>query len=110
MAAVADDESASISVERRDGGRLVVRLSGEFDIATVDTLRDEVEAIIESDASSVTVDMVGLEFMDSSGIAMLMRIAGRFGPIEVLNPTSIIRQIIEAVGIDEILVVREEGA
>ena len=47
----------------------VVALHGELDISTVDGLAD---ALVEVADSTVVVDLSGLTFMDSTGIAALM--------------------------------------
>jgi anti-anti-sigma regulatory factor len=41
--------------------------------------------------------------MDSSGIAILLRAAARVDSIEVRNPSSTVRRIIECTGLTEVL-------
>jgi anti-anti-sigma regulatory factor len=41
--------------------------------------------------------------MDSSGIAMLLRTVGGAGSVEVRNPSTVVRRIIECTGLSEIL-------
>jgi anti-anti-sigma factor len=51
----------------------------------------------------LVVEVRTLQFMASSGIALLLRLADRFGPVELRHPTPIIRKIIEATGLAQIL-------
>jgi anti-sigma B factor antagonist len=58
---------------QREGDTIVLALRGELDLVTVPTLERELDNV-ESDGSGHTViDLGGLEFMDSSGIASLLR-------------------------------------
>jgi anti-sigma B factor antagonist len=51
--------------------RTVVRASGELDIATADKLRACLDRV-KREAQPVTLDMTGIEFMDSSGLHVLI--------------------------------------
>jgi anti-anti-sigma regulatory factor len=42
-----------------------------------------------------------VEFMGTSGVAMLLRIANQFGPIEIRNASPIVCRAIEALGLAE---------
>ena len=59
-----------------DGTDHVVRLCGELDLANAATAEAELDAAMTA-ASSVVVDMRELEFIDSTGIALLVGIIGR---------------------------------
>ena len=63
----------SVSTER-DAGVLTVAVSGDVDIATGPVVSDAIsEALAAEDAESVRVDLSGVRFLDSSGIALLLR-------------------------------------
>jgi anti-anti-sigma factor len=49
-------------------GSLVLRLSGELDMATVPFLREVVSDLISPHLRSVTIDMSGLHFVDLVGL------------------------------------------
>lgn len=55
-----------------EGGIWVVRISGEVDMATAPRLNTTFEAIIESGASRVLVELENVSFLDSSGIRSLL--------------------------------------
>ena len=87
-----------------DGGRdasgaRVVKLVGEIDLANADALGEKFDRLIGEGDARLVVDLSALEFMDSSGIAMLLRAAGRVDSIAVRNPTDIVRRIIECTGL-----------
>jgi anti-sigma B factor antagonist len=50
----------------------VIRLMGEMDLANVEEARQAVSAAIEGEDAAVIVDMSELEFIDSTGISMLL--------------------------------------
>jgi anti-sigma B factor antagonist len=63
----------------RDAIPLVVSLSGEIDVDTAGELRGTLEELSSPD-QDIVLDMNGVEFMDSSGLGLLlaMRKRGRF--------------------------------
>lgn len=101
MADVADEGFASGTVEAVgvDEGIPVVRLTGEIDISNAEPIGDALDAIVGPDARQVVVDLDGLDFMDSAGIAMLLRIAARVDVVEIRNPSEVMRRIIECTGL-----------
>ena len=53
-------------------------------------------------AGTVSFDLSALTFMDSSGIAMLLRVAERADPVVLLRPSDTIKRIIGATGLTEV--------
>jgi anti-sigma B factor antagonist len=62
--------------EERDD-TAIVRLLGELDLAEVETLQTELDRLCGNGLSALTVDLSGLEFVDSTGLHALMRLRGR---------------------------------
>jgi anti-anti-sigma factor len=60
-----------------DAGNRVIRVGGELDLATVPALEEELEAAIGSPSDAVVVDLSDLDFIDSTGIAVLVRAIGQ---------------------------------
>jgi anti-anti-sigma factor len=60
-----------------DGGVRTIALAGELDLANAATVEGELEAAFENDTAQVVVDMRELEFIDSTGIALLVATLGR---------------------------------
>ena len=53
--------------------RYVITVSGEVDLATSPELDVAIIAAIESDNSSVAIDLTDVSFMDSSGLGVIVR-------------------------------------
>ncbi|WP_213452261.1 STAS domain-containing protein [Rhizomonospora bruguierae] len=61
-----------IGVSRGDGAGAVIAITGEIDVSHAATLRRTLLAEIAGPATSVTVDLTGVTFLDSSGISVLI--------------------------------------
>lgn len=77
----------------------VLRLTGELDIASAETLQSALDSIGSDGQAGIVFDLSALDFMDSSGIALLLGARERFGSVEVHRPPAIIRQVIEMTGL-----------
>ncbi len=61
-------------VEVRDQDHAaVVTVSGELDLASSPALEHELDRVVASNAALVIVDLRDLEFMDSTGLSVLIR-------------------------------------
>ena len=58
--------------ERQEGGRLRLQLTGELDVASAPVLRNRLEQL-RAEKRLVRLDLSSLEFMDCSGIRLLIR-------------------------------------
>jgi anti-anti-sigma factor len=105
MAYVESDEGARGTVESAldATGASIVRISGEIDMSNAELLGQSLEQIVGAGRGPLVVDLAALEFMDSSGIAILLRAAARVDSIEVRNPSSTVRRIIECTGLTDVL-------
>ena len=108
MAHVAGDGGARGAVERADdpSGAPVVQLVGEIDISNAESLGAMLDRLIGDETRHLVVDLGALEFMDSSGIAMLLRVAARSGTVEIRNPSDVVLRIIECTGLADVLRIR----
>ena len=50
----------------------LVRVSGEIDVATAPPLRDRLQSLTTSGRSSVVVDLLGVTFLDSTALGVLV--------------------------------------
>ncbi|MGH2985476.1 MAG: STAS domain-containing protein [Solirubrobacterales bacterium] len=89
-----------LSVERRDaaaGQIAIVRAQGEVDLGNA----DELAGVLRSDAceqsAGVVLDLVGVPFMDSSGLRAVLVAAGELEPelAVVLSPGSPVLRLFE---------------
>jgi len=72
------DGTLEVRTAIEDGTR-VVSLSGELDLSNAETAKATLQEAREADAPLI-VDMRELEFIDSTGIALLVGIIGGEGP------------------------------
>ena len=94
--------AAEVSAE---DGMPVIRLSGELDMVSVERVRPVVEGVLTAEDGRLAFDVSELEFMDSSGVALLVS-AARTRQVELLrHPNSIVRRLIELAGLNELLLV-----
>ena len=65
---------SNFEVEHRDGdGGVLIGVRGELDLASSPGLEQELERQVESGVELVIVDLRQLEFMDSTGLSVLVR-------------------------------------
>jgi anti-anti-sigma factor len=107
-------EEFSISEAEVDG-RAHLILRGELDLATAPELEELVNARIDA-SREVVVDLRGLEFMDSSGIRVLVAAHARAGRIGTRlfivrpEPGSAVAKIVEVAGLDGELNILDDPA
>jgi anti-sigma B factor antagonist len=56
----------------REGERVVLRLDGDLDLASVPLLESEVELAMLDDKATIVLDLRGLEFLDSTGLRTIL--------------------------------------
>ncbi len=65
----------SVNTEQATPGTYVVSTDGEITFANAEKLARELHAALDAGASHLVVDMTDVTFMDSSGLAALLRAA-----------------------------------
>lgn len=60
-----------------DGETCLVRLAGELDLSTISALEAELHRLMAEDLQTVVVDLEDLEFIDSTGLQCLYKVARR---------------------------------
>ena len=94
-----DRPQARLAVAAGPDGRLEVRLGGELDIASLPDVQADLDALLDREPQPLLIDLEALEFLDSSGVAVLVRIANRFAPVETRNAAPPVRRVLEALGL-----------
>lgn len=62
-----------VSVSSRPSGdRTVVHVSGEIDVYTAPTLREELAGLVDEGKTDIVVDLTDVAFMDSTGLGVLV--------------------------------------
>lgn len=100
-----DGEALPLRAERRDGG-LYVHLSGEIDIAVVDSMAGELEEELAIPCP-VLMDLLHVEFADSSLIRLIGMVDRRIRPhghrIKVIGASTQVRRLLELTGLDTVV-------
>lgn len=100
------DGRLSFELSREDDGSPLVRLGGELDLATTDELEEALEPLISRNTRRLVVDAAGLRFADSSGIALLVRLANIVQEVEIAHPPQLLREVIQRMGLSDRLRLR----
>ncbi len=87
-----------------------LKLSGEIDVATIDEIREYLTRSIgalDGNGAAVEIDCSELEFIDSSGLGMLVGIRKQTGKELVLvNVPNERRKVFELTGLDRLFELR----
>ncbi|HJQ43234.1 MAG TPA: STAS domain-containing protein [Jatrophihabitantaceae bacterium] len=94
---------ATVSQVLGDDGEVVLHIAGEVDISSISALREAINRAIELAPRRLVLELSGLTFMDSSGIAVILTAAEQIGAVELHNPTEIIRRLITLSGLADVL-------
>jgi anti-sigma B factor antagonist len=82
---------------------MVVRVTGELDVATAPSLRVLLDLAAEH-ARRIVVDMERVEFIDSTGLSVLLLAAQRArasnGEFVVRNPTPVARRVFDLLSLN----------
>jgi anti-anti-sigma factor len=72
-------------------------------MVSVERVRSVVEGALTAEDDRLAFDVSELQFMDSSGIALLVSAARTARQVELRHPTPIVRRLIELTGLTELL-------
>jgi anti-anti-sigma factor len=86
---------------------LVIRITGEVDMSNVDALRERIDSMVPAGTGRVVFDLGELEFIDSSGLSLLVDVANGVGHAELRAPSPIVRRIVDLTGLTSLLPTEE---
>jgi anti-sigma B factor antagonist len=81
----------------------IIKLTGEIDLSNADSVRAAIESAVANAPERIVFDLSDLDFLDSSGIALLLYVAAKTGSVQIRNPSDIVRRIIEVTGLSGLL-------
>ncbi|MEI6624372.1 MAG: STAS domain-containing protein [Actinomycetes bacterium] len=94
-----------ISSSRR-GGACVVTLVGEVDVYTAPALRISLVDATESGCSAIIVDMSDVDFIDSSGLGVLVsilkRVSEQDSTLTIVSDREIVLKVFRVTGLDRV--------
>jgi anti-sigma B factor antagonist len=91
---------------RTVGGQKVLEVGGEIDVYTAPQLRERLIAMVESGARQVIVDLGRVEFLDSTGLGVLVgalkRLRGVGGELSLVCAQERLLKIFRITGLDRV--------
>ena len=78
-----------------------VRVVGEIDIATAGTVRQAVAVATEQHPAHLVFDLSAVDFIDSSGLAVLLEAAKQADSVRIDQASNIVRRVIVATGLSD---------
>ena len=85
----------------------VVEVEGELDLSSLELLDQEVGRVMATDASAIVLDLSRLEFIDSSGIQLLLQLElksrNNGHRMRMVRGSSAVQRLLELSGADEML-------
>jgi anti-sigma B factor antagonist len=111
---MSDHGPVGLSIEERSKERSVaLLLGGELDIASAPRLQKAIARLCEDGARALTLDLSGLLFIDSTGLAAIVyasRLCDRHDCELALIPgPEIVQQVFELTGLAELLPFRSDA-
>jgi anti-sigma B factor antagonist len=90
-------------------GRTVVEVSGEIDVYTAPRLRETLISLVEAGNYHLIVDMEGVEFLDSTGLGVLVgglkRVRAHDGVIDLVCTQGRILRIFRITGLSKVFAI-----
>lgn len=84
----------------------VITVSGEIDVYTAPKLREKLIGLVEDGSYQLTLDMEGVEFLDSTGLGVLVgglkRVRAHDGWIDLVCTQSRILRIFKVTGLNKV--------
>ncbi|NUS73428.1 MAG: STAS domain-containing protein [Corynebacteriales bacterium] len=91
---------------RQVGVYSVLEVGGEIDVYTAPALRDQLVELADSGASKIVVDLEGVEFLDSTGLGVLVgalkRAQASGGILRLVSSQERILKIFRITGLEQV--------
>jgi anti-sigma B factor antagonist len=90
----------------REGDACVIKLAGEVDVYTSPSFKDRLVETIDEGCTKIVVDLEGVDFIDSSGLGVLVsglrRVKERGGAIRLVCTRESIMKVFRITGLDRV--------
>jgi anti-sigma B factor antagonist len=87
----------------------VVKVAGELEFGTAPTLREALLGLSQEGADPVVVDLAEVQFIDSSGVSLLVqakqRIESQGGRFVLRRPAHRVKRVLEVAGLSEMFAI-----
>jgi len=96
---------------RTEGDRTVVKVDGEIDVYTAPKLREQLVDLVNAGKYHLVVDMEGVEFLDSTGLGVLVgglkRVRAHDGSLRLVCTQERILKIFRITGLTKVFPIHE---
>jgi anti-sigma B factor antagonist len=96
----------TLDVHSETPGVTVIAVSGEIDVYTAPKLREKLISLVEAGSYQLIIDMEGVEFLDSTGLGVLVgglkRVRAHDGWIDLVCTQSRILRIFRITGLNKV--------
>ncbi len=101
-----------LSVTTRDeGGRTIVEVGGEIDVYSAPTLRDRLNSLVADGHHHLVVDMQGVEFLDSTGLGVLVgglkRVRTQNGSLQLVCSQERVLKVFRITGLTKVFAIHD---
>ena len=104
----------TLNVHSETPGFTVIEVSGEIDVYTAPKLREKLISLVEAGSYQLIVDMEGVEFLDSTGLGVLVgglkRVRAHDGWIDLVCTQGRILRIFRITGLSRVFNIYESVA
>jgi len=96
----------TLNVHADPSGCTVVAVHGEIDVYTAPTLREQLISLVDAGSYQLIVDMEGVEFLDSTGLGVLVgglkRVRSHDGWIDLVCMQQRILRVFKITGLNKV--------
>ncbi len=103
MDKLGDNAPLTISVSDDESGPMI-KVAGELDASNIDRLRSAIKSQLSERPETLSLDLAGVMFMDTSAIALLIQTSKSGPAVRIVSPSVPVRTVIRMSGLDGILV------
>src|SRR5487761_1273951 len=101
-----EEMELTLDVHSEGAGFTVIAVSGEIDVYTAPKLREKLISLVEVGSYQLIVDMEGVEFLDSTGLGVLVgglkRVRAHDGGIDLVCTQGRILRIFRITGLSKV--------
>ena len=94
-------------------GKTVVTVGGELDVYTATRLRDTITELLAAGVYDVIIDMLDVEFLDSSGLGVLVgalkKVRAHDGSLQLICNQNRVLKIFRITGLAEVFLIHESA-